>query len=57
LCVELGLVRSSSLIVANNTVIQGAPPYRAYVRLSTRLRSAGEKGPIIPGGLNVRLTD
>lgn len=49
ICVVLGLLKSGSLVVADNVVRPGAPAYREYVRQNEKFESWGVKGLIMPG--------
>ena len=56
-CVDLGLLKSGSLVVADNVVRPGAPAYREYVRQNEKFESWGVKGLIMPGSYEVCLVD
>ncbi|KAF2477882.1 S-adenosyl-L-methionine-dependent methyltransferase [Lindgomyces ingoldianus] len=54
-CEELGLLKTGSVVVADNVVRPGAPKYREYVRGHPGLRSWGVRGLIMPGELEDEL--
>lgn len=54
-CEEIGLLKIGAVIMADNVVRPGAPEYRELVRSNPGLRSAGVRGLIQPGDLEVCL--
>jgi catechol O-methyltransferase len=53
LCEELGILRSGSIIAADNVVRPGAPEYRDHVRNHSKFESSGVSCFITPGDLPV----
>lgn len=56
LCVELGLLRAGSLVVADNLVRPGAPGYREYIASQARFESKAVSCLLTPGDLPVCLS-
>ena len=56
-CEELGLLKSGSLVIADNVVRPGAPEYREYVRSNEKFESWGVEGLIMPGEFEVSFDD
>ncbi|KAF8851228.1 S-adenosyl-L-methionine-dependent methyltransferase [Acephala macrosclerotiorum] len=55
ICQELGLLKSGTVILADNVVRPGAPEYRELVRGLDGIRSEGVRGLIQPGDLEDEL--
>ncbi|KAE8447881.1 hypothetical protein EG329_010110 [Mollisiaceae sp. DMI_Dod_QoI] len=55
ICQELGLLRKSTTVVADNVVRPGAPEYRELVRGIEGMQSDGVRGLIMPGDLEDEL--
>ena len=53
LCEKLNLLKTGSMVVADNVVRPGAPEYRKFVRAQEGLESEGIPGLIIPGEFEV----
>ncbi|KAJ6104455.1 S-adenosyl-L-methionine-dependent methyltransferase [Penicillium sp. IBT 18751x] len=54
-CEDLKLLKSGSLVVADNVVRPGAPAYREYVRQNEKFESWGVPGLIMPGSFEDEL--
>lgn len=52
-CESLGLLKSGSVVAADNVVRPGAPEYVKFMRAHAGFTSRGEKGLIMPGGFEV----
>ncbi|KAJ5171121.1 S-adenosyl-L-methionine-dependent methyltransferase [Penicillium coprophilum] len=49
ICEDLGLLKPSALVLADNVLRPGAPQYREYVRHHANMESWAVKGLIVPG--------
>jgi catechol O-methyltransferase len=52
-CENLALLKSGSMVVADNVLVPGAPDYLAYVRQHPGMETRSVKGLIIPGDYEV----